>query len=185
MKRLIVGISGATGVLYGIRLLETLKGNAETHLIITRTAERIIANETTYAAEDVRRLASRCYSNDDMFAPVCSGSFRTEGMVVVPCSIKSLSGIAHSYNDTLLTRAADVTLKERRRLILAVRETPLHLGHIRLLLQASENGAVILPPMPAFYHEPKTVDDIIDQTLGKILDLLDIGHDLFVRWGGR
>ncbi|PIV21112.1 MAG: 3-octaprenyl-4-hydroxybenzoate carboxy-lyase [Deltaproteobacteria bacterium CG_4_8_14_3_um_filter_45_9] len=182
--RLIVGISGATGSIYGIRLLEILKEKKiETHLILTSTAKKILLQETPYGIERVENLASHVYENEDLTASISSGSFKTDGMVVIPCSIKSLSGIAHSYNENLLMRAADVTLKERRKLILVVRETPLHQGHIQLMLQASQTGAILFPPMPAFYFHPKTIDDLINHTVGKVLDLFGINHHLFNRWG--
>jgi 4-hydroxy-3-polyprenylbenzoate decarboxylase len=182
--RLIVGISGATGSIYGVRLLEILKKKRiETHLIITTTAKKIILQETSYSIEGIKNLASYVYDNEDLDASISSGSFKTDGMVVIPCSIKTLSGIAHSYNENLLIRAADVTLKERRRLILVVRETPLHQGHIEWMLQASRIGAILLPPMPAFYFQPKTIDDLINHTVGKVLDLFQIDHKLFERWG--
>lgn len=182
--RLIVGISGATGAIYGIRLLEVLKrGTTETHLILTPTAKKIISQEVPYSIKKVESLAHQVYDDGDLSAPVSSGSFKTDGMIIIPCSIKSLSGIAHSYNINLLTRAADVTLKERRKLVLVVRETPLHQGHLELMLQVTRMGAIILPPIPAFYHHPKTIDDLIDQTIGKVLDLFGINHHLFERWG--
>ncbi len=182
--RLIVGISGATGSIYGVRLLEVLhEKKIETHLIVTSTAGEILLQETSYSIKRIEDLATRVHRNEDLGASISSGSFKTDGMVVIPCSIKTLSGIAHSYNDNLLTRAADVVLKERRRLVLAVRETPLHQGHIELMLQASRMGAILFPPMPAFYTHPKTIDDLINHTVGKILDLFGIDHNLFVRWG--
>lgn len=181
-----VGISGATGPIYGIRLLEILKKKEiETHLILSPTAKDIILEETPYSIEKVKALASHVYENEDLHAPVSSGSFLTDGMIILPCSMKTLSGIAHSYNENLMLRAADVTLKERRRLILAVRETPLHQGHLELMLQASRMGAILLPPMPAFYFQPKSIDDLIHHTIGKILDLLGINHSLYKRWEGR
>jgi flavin prenyltransferase len=184
MMRLVIGISGATGPIYGIRLLEVLKRNgAETHLIITSTAREIIPQETSYSINMVERLAHEVYDDGDLSASISSGSFKTDGMIIIPCSIKSLSGIAHSYNVNLLTRAADVTLKERRKLVLVVRETPFHGGHLELMLQVSRMGGIILPPIPAFYHHPKTIDDVINQTIGKILDLFGINHHLFERWG--
>jgi 4-hydroxy-3-polyprenylbenzoate decarboxylase len=183
MLRLIIGISGATGPIYGIRLLETLKKKRiETHLIITSTAKKIILQETSYSIKEVENFAHEVYDDEDLSASISSGSFKTDGMIIIPCSIKSLSSIAHSYNANLLTRAADVTLKERRKLILVVRETPLHQGHLELILQASRTGAIILPPIPAFYHHPKTIDDLINQTVGKALDLFGIDHRLFERW---
>ena len=182
--RLIVGISGATGAIYGVRFLEILKEKKiESHLIITPTSKKILLEETSYSVETVKKLASYVYEDEDLGASISSGSFRIDGMVVIPCSIKTLSGIAHSYNENLLTRAADVTLKERRRLVLMVRETPLHEGHIELMLRASRMGAILFPPVPAFYHLPRTIDDLINHTLGKILDLFQIDHRLFVRWG--
>jgi len=182
--RLVVGISGATGSIYGIRLLEILKKRRiETHLILTPTAEEIILEETPYSIREVKSLASYVYENEDLHAPVSSGSFKTDGMIILPCSIKTLSGIAHSYNENLMIRAADVTLKERRRLILGVRETPLHQGHLELMLRASRLGAILLPPMPSFYSQPRTIDDLINHTVGKVLDLFQIDHNLYIRWG--
>jgi 4-hydroxy-3-polyprenylbenzoate decarboxylase len=184
MKRLTVGISGATGAIYGIRLLEVLsKSDVETHLIITEPAENTIRMETAWKIEDVKSLAKVSYDIKNLGADVSSGSFLSEGMVIIPCSIKSLSGIANSFNENLLIRAADVTLKERRKLVLVVRETPLHLGHIELMLQASRMGAILLPPVPAFYFHPKTIDDLINHTIGKVLDLFGLNHHLFNRWG--
>jgi flavin prenyltransferase len=184
VKRLIVGISGATGAIYGIRLLETLlKSDVETHLVITEAAERTILMETNWKLKDVKSLAKVSYDIKDLGGDIASGSFLSEGMVIIPCSIKSLSGIANSFNENLLIRAADVTLKERRKLILVVRETPLHLGHIELMLQASRMGAILLPPVPAFYFHPKTIDDLISHTVGKVLDLFGMNHHLFNRWG--
>jgi 4-hydroxy-3-polyprenylbenzoate decarboxylase len=185
-KRLIVGISGATGCIYGIRLLEVLKKKEiETHLVLSSTAKQIILEETLYTIEKVKALASHVYENDDLHAPISSGSFLTHGMIILPCSIKTLSGIAHSYNENLMLRAADVTLKERRKLILGVRETPLHQGHLELMLQVSRLGAILLPPIPAFYFQPKSIDDLIHHTIGKALDLFEIEHSLYQRWGGR
>lgn len=182
--RLIVGISGASGSIYGIRLLEALKERKiETHLIISSTSKKIIPQETSYSLNGVETLASSVHQNEDLAAPISSGSFKTDGMIVIPCSIKTLSGIAHSYSENLMIRAADVTLKEGRRLILAVRETPLHQGHLELMLQASRIGALLFPPMPAFYFNPKTIDDLVNHTVGKILDLFDIPNNLFRRWG--
>ncbi len=185
MKPVVVGISGASGAIYGIRTLEVLAElGVETHLILSSAAKRIIRLETDWDPEEVARLAVHAHPEDRLSAAVASGSFPTGGMVVVPCSIKTLSGIAHSYNENLLQRAADVTLKERRRLILVVRETPLHRGHLDLMMRAAETGAVILPPIPAFYHRPQTIMDLVDHTVGRILDLLDIPHSLFQRWQG-
>ena len=185
-ERLIVGITGASGAVYGVRLLEVLRPAAiETHLVMSETAKRVALLETGRSAAQVGALADAVHSNDDLEASIASGSFRTTGMVVVPCSIKSLSAIAHCYNETLLVRAADVTLKERRRLVLVVRETPLHLGHLRLMAAVAEYGAVVLPPIPGFYHEPQTVADLVDHTVGKILDQFGIEHGLYKRWEGR
>ena len=184
MRKLTVGISGATGAIYGIRLLEVLsKLNVETHLIVTEAAENTIRMEIDRKVEDVKSLAKVSYDIKNLGADVSSGSFLTEGMVIIQCSIKSLSGIANSFNENLLIRAADVTLKERRKLVLVVRETPLHLGHIELMLQASRMGAILLPPVPAFYFHPKTIDDLINHTIGKVLDLFGLNHHLFSRWG--
>jgi len=184
MKKLIVGISGATGAIYGIRLLEVLsKSDVETHLVITEAAQETILMETSWKVEDVKSLAKVSYDINNLGADISSGSFLSEGMVIIPCSIKSLSGIANSFNENLLIRTADVTLKERRKLVLVVRETPLHLGHLELMHQASRIGATLLPPIPAFYFHPKTIDDLINHTVGKVLDLFEINHHLFNRWG--
>lgn len=183
-KRIVVGISGASGVIYGIRILTLLKENDyETHLIISEAGKTNIAIETDHTAEEVAAMASCTYANADVAAAVASGSFLTEGMIVAPCTIKSLSGIANSFTDNLLLRAADVTLKENRKLVLMVRETPLHKGHLRLMTMAADMGAHILPPVPSSYHHPKTIEDIIDQTVGKIFDYFGIEHSLFERWG--
>ncbi len=184
MKKLIVGISGATGAIYGIRLLEVLsKSDVETHLIITEAAKKTILMETNWEIKKIKSLAKVTYDIKELGAAISSGSFLSEGMVIIPCSIKSLSGIANSFNENLLIRAADVTLKERRKLVLVVRETPLHLGHLELMLQASRIGATLLPPIPAFYFHPKTIDDLINHTVGKVLDLFGMNHHLFNRWG--
>ncbi|MGY8632006.1 UbiX family flavin prenyltransferase [Bradyrhizobium sp. 14AA] len=184
MRKIIVGVSGASGVIYGIRLLETLRKTEgiQTHLVMSPSANRTILEETDYKAEYVRELADVVHAHADIGAAISSGSFRTSGMVVAPCSIKSLSGIVNSYNDNLLLRAADVCLKERRPLVLMVRETPLHLGHLELLVRAAQYGAMILPPVPAFYNRPRTIEEVIDHSVGKALDLLDIPHALFKRW---
>lgn len=186
MRRLIVGISGASGAIYGVRLLEILKHepDLETHLVLSKGGRSTIAHETGYTAEEVRALASVVHDNQNLGASISSGSFHTEGMIIAPCSIKTLSGIAHSYNENLLVRAADVVLKEHRKLVLLVRETPLHIGHIRLMGQAAELGAMIVPPVPAFYNLPKTVDDIINQTIGRTLDQFGIDTKNFNRWEG-
>ena len=183
-KRIVIGISGASGVIYGVRILELLKEtDFETHLIISRSGRLNIEIETRYKTRELEAMADFVYDNKDMAASLSSGSFLTEGMVVIPCTIKSLSGIANSYNENLLVRAADVTLKEKRKLVLVVRETPLHIGHLRLMTLAAEMGAHLLPPIPSFYHQPKTIEDIIDQTIGKIFDYFGIEHHLFKRWG--
>ena len=188
MKRLIVGISGASGAIYGVRLLQILQAveDVETHLIMSQAARQTLALETSLSLRDVQALPDVVHDARDIAASVSSGSFRTSGMVILPCSIKTLSGIVHSYTDGLLTRAADVVLKERRPLVLCVRETPLHVGHLRLMTQAAELGAVIMPPMPAFYHKPATLNDVINQTVNRVLDQLDIAlpEDLSHRWQG-
>lgn len=187
-RRLVVGFSGASGVIYGIRLLEVLRDveDIETHLVISGAARQTIALETNYAVDLVEALADVNYRFNDIAANISSGSFKTMGMVVIPCSMKTLSGIALSFSDNLLLRAADVTLKDYRRLVIVPRETPLHLGHLRLMTQVVEMGAILVPPMPAFYHRPRTLDDIINQTVNRVLDLLNIElpADLFDRWSG-
>jgi flavin prenyltransferase len=186
MKRLIVGMSGATGAIYGIRLLEVLsRSDVETHLVISEAAQKTIQMETPWAVKQVKALAHTCYDPRDIGANIASGSFLNEGMVVIPCAIKTLSGIANSYNDNLLVRAADVTIKEKRRLIIVARETPLHKGHLKLMMEAADLGAVILPPVPAFYCLPQTIDDLINHLVGKVLDMFGIEHRLFHRWGSR
>ena len=188
MKRLIIGISGASGAIYGVRLLEVLQGvpDIETHLIMSNAARQTLALETDLQLRDVQSLADVVHDSRDIAASVSSGSFKTAWMVILPCSMKTLSGIVHSYTDNLLTRAADVVLKEHRRLVLCVRETPLHLGHLRMMTTAAELGAIVMPPVPAFYHRPQTLQDIIDQTVNRVIDQFDIEmpEDLFTRWGG-
>jgi flavin prenyltransferase len=188
MKRIIVGISGATGVIYGIRVLQVLSlvSDIETHVVISAAARRTLVLETDYSNDYLETIADHVYRPGDVAAAISSGSFRTSGMIVAPCSVKTASGIATSYSSNLLLRAADVTLKERRPLVLLVRETPLHVGHLRLLLELAEMGAVVMPPMPAFYHRPRTLDDIINQTVNRALDMLgvELEHDLFARWQG-
>ena len=185
MKRIVVGITGASGVIYGIRLLEVLKDlKVETHLILTDPAKKNILLETTFTVADVEGWAYKVHNSKDLAAPISSGSFKTHGMVIVPCTIKTLSGVAHSYSENLLIRAADVTLKERRRLILVVREAPLHKGHLELMNRVADIGGIILPPVPAFYHSPRRIEDLIDHTIGKILDLMKIDHSLYKRWEG-
>jgi 4-hydroxy-3-polyprenylbenzoate decarboxylase len=182
---ILVGISGASGVIYGVELLKVLRDlGLRTHLILTKTAERNLEIETPYTPDEVRSLADVVHDIDDMAAAVSSGSFPIKGMVVAPCSIKTLSAIANSFSYNLLIRAADVTLKEKRRLVLMVRETPLHKGHLDLMSRAADLGAVILPPIPAFYHQPRTIMDLIHQSIGKVLDHLEIGHCLFKPWTG-
>ncbi|URZ16587.1 UbiX family flavin prenyltransferase [Clostridium felsineum] len=182
-KKLIVGITGASGIIYGTRILEILKElNIETHLIVSKAAEMTLALETEMQLEDLYRLASITYSVDDIGAAVSSGSFQNMGMIIAPCSIKTLSQIAYSINDNLITRAADVTLKERRRLVLMVRETPYNLSHIRSIEAVMENGAIVFPPVPAFYTKPKTVMDIVDQSIGRALDLFGIDTGKVKRW---
>jgi 4-hydroxy-3-polyprenylbenzoate decarboxylase len=181
--RLIVGISGASGVVYGVRLLQVLRPlPVETHLVMTRTAEVTLAHETRMKVADVRRLADVAYPIDDLAAAISSGSFRTIGMIVAPCSMRSLGEIAHGISSNLLTRAADVALKERRRLVLVARETPLHTIHLRNLLAVSELGAIVAPPVPAFYNKPKTLDDVIDHTVGRVLDLFGLDTGKVKRW---
>lgn len=186
MRRLVVGVSGASGVIYAIRLLEVLREvpDVETHLVMSPAARQTVVLETEYRVREVEALADEVYRFNDIAASISSGSFKTIGMVVIPCSMKTLSGIAMSFSDNLLLRAADVTLKDRRRLVLVPRETPLHLGHLRLLVQVAEIGAIIMPPMPAFYHRPRTLDDVINQTVNRVLDLFEIElpQDLFERW---
>lgn len=183
--KIVVGITGASGAIYGIRLLEVLAEieSIETHLTVSRYAVGIIEYETGRKLDDIIKLANSYYHVEDMNAPIASGSFLTDGMIIAPCSAKSLSAVANSYTENLLIRAADVTLKERRSLVLAVRETPLHLGHLENMMKAARMGAVILPPIPAYYHKPTGLDDIIDHSVGKMLDVFGIEHDLFKRWG--
>jgi 4-hydroxy-3-polyprenylbenzoate decarboxylase len=183
MSAIIVGISGATGVIYGVRALQALAAcGVETHLVVTQSAIKNFMIETEYTLDQLASMATTVYDVDDIGAAIASGSFKVDGMVVMPCSIKTLSGIANSFDYNLLVRAADVTLKERRRLVLAVRETPLHEGHLLLMTRVTRMGGVIMPPVPAFYHMPKTIDDLIDQTVGKMLDLFSIDGHLFKRW---
>ncbi len=183
-QRLIVGISGASGVVYGLRLLEALRAlPVESHLVVSRSAEVTLAYETDLKLRDLRALADVVYPIEDIGAAISSGSFKTLGMIVAPCSVRSMSEIASGATSTLLTRAADVTLKERRRLVLMLRETPLHSGHLRNALALSEMGAVIAPPVPAFYANPQTIGDLVDQSVGRVLDLFDLESPLVTRWG--
>jgi flavin prenyltransferase len=182
-KRLIIGISGASGVIYGIRLLEMLAPTSiETHLVMSRSAEITAAHETDWKIADIRALADVYHRSEDIGAGISSGSFRTMGMIIAPCSIRSLSEIATGVTSSLLTRAADVVLKERRKLVLMVRETPLHLGHLRSMTAAAELGAIVCPPVPAFYARPETVDDMVAHTLGRVLDQFDIDLGTVRRW---
>jgi 4-hydroxy-3-polyprenylbenzoate decarboxylase len=182
-NRLIVGISGASGVAYGVRLLQLLRNaGVETHLVMSKTAEITFAYETDLKISDVTALADKHHSINDMAASISSGSFKTMGMIIAPCSMRSMSEIASGVTTTLLTRAADVTLKERRRLVLMVRETPLHTGHLRTMTALSEIGAIIAPPVPAFYAKPDTLEDLIDHTVGRVLDLFDIDVGIVRRW---
>jgi 4-hydroxy-3-polyprenylbenzoate decarboxylase len=184
MKRLIIGISGATGAIYGVRMLEVLAKlkDVETHLVLTRAAKMTIQVETPHSVKDVEAMADVVHDINNVGASISSGSFRTAGMVIAPCSMKSLGGIAHSVGGDLLVRAADVILKERKKLVLVARETPLHLGHLETMAALTRMGAVIFPPVPAYYHRPKTLDDIINQTVSRILDQFDIDVNLFERW---
>ena len=184
MKSMVVGITGASGVIYGVRILEVLSQlRIETHLIITQAGLKNLEIETDYPKNKLGSVASHVYDEGNLSACLASGSFKVDGMVVAPCSIKTLSAIANSYGHNLLVRAADVTLKERRKLVLLVRETPLHEGHLELMIKVTRMGGIVMPPMPAFYHHPKTVEDLIDQSLGKVLDLFSIDAKLFKRWG--
>ncbi len=181
---LVIGITGASGVIYGIRLLEVLSETKgiETHLVISEAGETTIKQETNWKIDDVKALADFSYDINDIGARLASGSFKRDGMIVIPCTIKTMSALANSYAENLLIRAGDVTIKERNKLVLVVRETPLHLGHIRNMEQLTETGAIIFPPVPAFYHKPKTIQDIVDHTVGKVLDIFGIEHHLFQRW---
>jgi len=183
---IVVGISGSTGVIYGVRALQALSASGvETHLVVTQSALKNLAIESEYTLEHLSSIASVTYDVDDIGAPIASGSFKVDGMVIIPCSMKTLSAVANSFDYNLLVRAADVTLKERRRLILAVRETPLHEGHLDLMIRVTRMGGVIMPPVPAFYHKPKTIEDLISQSVGKMLDLFSIDGHLFRRWGSK
>jgi 4-hydroxy-3-polyprenylbenzoate decarboxylase len=184
IQRLIIGISGASGTVYGLRLLEILhKLRMETHLVMTKTAEEVIEIENGVAIGEIKRLATYCYDINDLTAPIASGDFQSEGMVIAPCSMKTLAGVANGYSQNLLLRAADVTLKERRRLVLVPRETPLNSIHLENMLKLARIGVTILPAMPAFYHKPKSIDDLVNHIVGKILDVFGIEHQLYKRWG--
>ncbi|MXP67300.1 UbiX family flavin prenyltransferase [Pantoea sp. Aalb] len=186
MKKIIIGISGASGVIYGIRLLQILKPieKIETHLVMSLAARQTLSLETSYTLREVKQLANVVYDIRDISASISSGSFKKLDMIIIPCSIKTLSSIVHSYSNNLLTRAADVVLKEHNKLVLCVRETPLHIGHLRMMTTAAALGAIIMPPIPAFYHNPKTITELIDQTINRIIDQLniDLPQDLFARW---
>lgn len=187
MRRLIVGLSGATGAIYGIRILDVLTRvkDVETHLVMTRAAKMTVQVETPYSVKDVEAMADVVHDIANVGAGIASGSFRTEGMVIAPCSMKSMGGIAMSVGGDLLVRAADVALKERKKLVLLARETPLHLGHLESMVNLTKMGAVIFPPVPAFYHRPKTLDDVINQTVGRVLDQFGIELTLFERWSDK
>ncbi|WP_312157869.1 UbiX family flavin prenyltransferase [Pantoea piersonii] len=188
MKRLIIGISGASGAIYGVRLLQVLQqvSEVETHLVMSPAARQTLSLETDYTLREVQALGDVVHDVRDIAASISSGSFKTLGMAILPCSMKTLSGIVHSYSDSLLTRAADVVLKEQRKLVLGVRETPLHIGHLRMMTTAAELGAVIMPPVPAFYHRPQSIMELVDQTVNRVVDQFDITlpQDLFTRWNG-
>ncbi len=185
MKRFIIGISGASGAIYGIELLKSLAAaGAETHLVVSRTAQITIAHETDYSLPQLHALATHYYSPADLSAAIASGSFKTDGMIIAPCSMRSLAEIATGNTTTLLTRAADVVLKERRRLVLLPRETPLHSVHIKNMLTLSDLGAIIAPPVPAFYSRPQTIADMVNHTVGRVLDLFGLEHGLVRRWEG-
>lgn len=185
-QKLIVGVTGATGMVYAMRILEVLRSlSIETHLVVTKPAEMTLAYESTDGSRKLRDLADVVHPINDIGASIASGSFKTDGMVVVPCSVRSLAEIANGITTNLLTRAADVCLKERRRLVLAVRETPLHAGHLKNMLAATEMGAIIAPPAPAFYTQPASVTDLVDHTVGRLLDLFDIESGLVSRWEGH
>jgi len=183
--RLIVGITGASGVIYGIRLVKALSDlKIETHLVISEAGAQNIEYETDMKLKDIKAMAGFSYDIADIGASIASGSFQRDGMVVIPCSIKTLSGLCYSYASNLILRAGDVTLKERKPLVLVVRETPFHRGHLQAMLQLTEMGAIILPPIPSFYHRPKTIDDIIDHTVSRVLDMFNIEHNFASRWSG-
>jgi 4-hydroxy-3-polyprenylbenzoate decarboxylase len=185
-KRIIIGMSGASGVIYGIRMLEILKtiGGVETHLVMSHYARMNIEIETTHTPQEVEALADVVHSDGNQAASISSGSFKTDGMVIAPCSMKTLSAVVNSYADSLLARAAGVTLKEQRRLVLMPREVPLHVGHCKLMYEAAQLGAVIAPPMPAFYNQPQTIDDLIDHSVGRVLDLFGLDAGVLKRWEG-
>jgi 4-hydroxy-3-polyprenylbenzoate decarboxylase len=179
-------MTGASGAIYGKRLLEVLRNKEiETHLVISKAAEKVIEHELETGKEDLEKLATHAYGIEDLTAPIVSGSFKTDGMVIIPCSMKTLAGISHGYSDNLISRAADVTLKEKRKLVLVPRETPLNITHLRNMLNLAKQNAVILPAMPAYYHKPKNINSIVDHVVGKVLDILEIEHSLFKRWASK
>ncbi len=184
--KLIIAITGASGAIFGIRLLEILQevDNIETHLIISKAANITIKSETDYQISEIKKMADIYYNAEDISACIASGSFKTDGMIIAPCSIKTMSAIAHSYGDNLISRAADVILKERRKLVLLLRETPLHLTHLRNMVAVAENGGIIYPPVPAFYNGPKSIDDIVNHTLYRVLDLFNVDNNKLKRWNG-
>ncbi|UCH73534.1 MAG: UbiX family flavin prenyltransferase [Rhodospirillales bacterium] len=184
MDRLIIGITGASGAIYGIRALQAVRaaGGIETHLVLSSAAKQTIVAETDFSTSDVAALADVVHNEKDIGASLSSGSFRTRGMLIAPCSVKTMGGLANSYDDTLVVRAADVCLKERRRVVLLLRETPLHAGHIEMMARVTQAGAIVMPPVPAFYHRPEGIDDIVDQTVGRALDLFDIEAGIVKRW---
>jgi 4-hydroxy-3-polyprenylbenzoate decarboxylase len=185
-RRIVVGITGSTGIVYGVRLLEHLRAaeGVEVHLVLSAPAKRTLVEETDRTVRDVEALAHVVYDNKDIGAPIASGSVRTAGMAVAPCTVRTASALAYCHSDTLIARAGDVTMKEGRPLVVVVRETPLHVGHLRMLTALAECGAVVLPPMPAFYHRPKTIDDIVDHTVARVLDRLDVAHTIQTEWKG-
>jgi len=181
--RLVVAITGASGAIYGKRLLEVLRNKkVDTHLVISKAAEKVIEHELETTKPSLEKLADHVYDVDDLTAPILSGSFKTDGMIIIPCSMKTVAGIAHGYSDNLILRAADVTLKEGRKLILVPRETPLNVIHLRNMLELAKQGVTIIPAMPAFYHKPKKIDALVNYVIGKVLDCLGIEHKLFMRW---
>jgi len=182
---LIVAITGASGVIYGKRLLEVLRERkVETHLLVSKAAEKVIKHELETTKEELEKLASYAYDDEDLTTPIVSGSFKTDGMIIIPCSMKTLAGIAHGYSENLILRAADVTLKEKRKLILVPRETPLNVVHLRNMLDLASQGVSIVPAMPAYYHKPEKIEDLVDFVVGKVLNLLGIEHKLFESWSG-
>lgn len=183
--KIAIGITGTTGVVIGIRLLEVLRDRAETYLVMSDVAEKIIESETNYGVEDVKKLSAKYYKNSDFFSPLASGSFNVDAAVIAPCSMKTLASVANGYTENLISRICDVSLKQNKKLILVPRESPLNLVHLKNMLTAKEAGAAIIPPVLGFYHNPKNLDDMVDFIVGKILDSLDIEHDLYKKWDGK